>query len=215
MPNRKVEVNTGDKYNNLTLIKEVECIGKGRNFLCKCDCGNEKVIKLNDLRQGRSKSCGCLARDNWRFRKPHHQMAGTRIYDIWRSMKSRCFYKNDVSYDRYGGRGITVCDEWLTFEKFHEWARSNGYSDNLSIDRIDNDGNYEPGNCRWATTEQQAGNRSTTVRVSRNGVTKSLMDWCELENINRAMVYQRLRRGWSVEEAFNVPPVPSGCKRAN
>lgn len=112
-------------------------------------------------------------------------------------------------------RGIKVCDEWLDFENFYSWAKENGYREELTIDRIDNDGDYTPDNCRWSTQVEQAANRRTTVRIERDGVTKPLREWCEIEGVGYNMVYRRLRRGWDIEEALAVPPLAQGEKYAN
>lgn len=135
----------------------------------------------------------------------HHGGRKSRLYDIWRHMKSRCYNPNDQKYHRYGQRGITVCLEWLEFPKFREWAESNGYRDDLTIDRIDNDGNYEPGNCRWATAEQQANNRATRVDarlITWNGETHSLMEWSKITGIKYKTLSERYRRGWNVPRLF-------------
>lgn len=136
-------------------------------------------------------------------------MSRTRLYRIWASMKTRCYNKNHIGYHRYGGRGITVCDQWVNdFAAFSLWAQAHGYSDDLSIDRIDNDGDYSPDNCRWVPlygAEQQLGKDGARL-IEYNGETKQLIEWAECFGIKYTTVRERLRRGWTVEEALSTPP---------
>ena len=150
----------GKCFNRLTVIKEVTPYGRERCWLCKCDCGKETVVQQNNLVSGEVKSCGCLRQEILVKEHTTHGGRYTRLYNIWRRMRSRCSKESDISYPNYGGRGIRVCREWETsFENFRDWALSAGYSDDLSIDRINNDRNYCPQNCHWATAKEQANNR--------------------------------------------------------
>jgi hypothetical protein len=131
-----------------------------------------------------------------------HGMRYTRIYNIWRSMRQRCSNSNCIRYSRYGGRGITVCDEWNDFNCFYKWAIATGYKDDLTIDRINTDGNYEPSNCRWATYKEQANNIKTNRLITYDGETKTMTQWAEAIGIKPATLWARLNRGWSIEQAL-------------
>lgn len=147
----------GYKFNRLTVIRENGRDSGGHMlYLCECNCGNQISAPLSRLKSGNTKSCGCFRKENTHNMRIKHGMKGTRLYRIWRSMKDRCYNPNFKDYSLYGGRGITVCQEWLNdFSAFYDWAVTHGYADNLSIDRMDNDKGYSPDNCRWATALEQ------------------------------------------------------------
>lgn len=151
---------TGHRFGLLTAM---QFSGRNNNgdalWKCQCDCGNTKVVRYAHLKSGATKSCGC-----WNKAPKKHGMTADgkrpRIYGIWEGMKQRCYNQNVEKYPRYGGRGIVVCSEWLNdFQAFYDWSIKNGYHDGLTIDRIDNDGNYEPGNCRWVTNAENLKHR--------------------------------------------------------
>lgn len=209
----KEQVNKGDKFGRLTIIKEVEGISyppntRIRRFLCVCDCGNEKIVRYDYLKNGKCKSCGCLVLEtNKSHRIYDDSIACSRLYRIWWSMKQRCYYPKNISYKNYGAKGVTICKEWLDdFLNFYNWSIANGYADNLTIDRIDINGNYEPSNCRWATYKEQANNTSRSVSISYKGTTHTISEWSDIVGINASCLRQRIViRKWSVEKAFSTP----------
>ena len=196
---------TGQKFNKLLVLKQVRK-NKGKTYwLCKCDCGKETIVEGYKLKTGHIRSCGCLQREINIKRLTTHNLSKSRLYEIWCAIKNRCLNKNLKTYKNYGGRGITVCQEWLNdFKTFYDWAINNGYSEGLTIDRINNDGNYEPDNCRWASRKTQANNRRTCKTFTYNGVTKNYKQWCEFLKINYKTLYSRISRGWKIENALGL-----------
>lgn len=141
----------------------------------------------------------------------HHNMSNSsnkstkRLYTIWGHMKHRCNCKTCDDYKNYGGRGIKVCQQWVRFSNFYNWAINNGYKDNLTLDRIDVNGNYEPNNCRWATIKQQINNTRVNRLLTFEGCTKTMQEWCDILNFSKQLIYNRLKLGWSVDKALKTP----------
>ena len=156
-------------------------------------------------------SCGCLRKELVGNRFTTHSKSKKRLYRTYHHMKERCYSPKAKGYVDYGGRGISICDEWLSdFESFYDWAVSHGYSDELSIDRIDVNGNYEPSNCRWATNTEQERNKRHTRKLTFQGKTKPLAEWSEIYGLSASTIWGRVQRGWNLEEAFKTPLKVSG-----
>ncbi len=172
---------TGQKFGMLTVIKKVASKGHSSVWECRCECGKIKHLKSGHLRNGSTKSCGC----NKFKHLTRHGKSHTRIYKIWDGIIERCALNRSTQYELYKGRGITVCDEWKNdFVNFYNWAMANGYSDDLTIDRINSNGNYEPSNCRWATTIEQANNRRNNRYVTYNKEQITLAELARKLNVS-------------------------------
>lgn len=184
----------GQKFGKLTVIGESEKIGKFYYALCKCECGNEKKIRTQSLITGESKTCGlCLEKFPIRLKK------------IFNGMKQRCLNEKATNYNRYGGRGIKVCKEWLEDSySFYTWALKNGYDENLSLDRIDPDKNYEPSNCKWATTQEQSNNKCSSIFIIFNNVKKTLGEWSKIYGIEPSTARYRYKKDLPFEEIFEI-----------
>ena len=201
---------TGRKFGRLTAIRREGTSKDGKAlWMCRCECGSITIVKSSLLTSGHTRSCGCLQREtacaiNKSFKTTHHSTK-TRLYGKWRGMKHRCSETNTEKRKYYADRGITVCDEWRdSFEAFRDWALANGYRDDLTIDRIDNDGNYCPENCRWVTTAEQNMNRSCTRIITHNAQTHTLGEWSKITGIAYDKLRKRISYGWSVERALTT-----------
>lgn len=183
------QIHPGMRVRMLTVIKK-SGRDSSRNILweCRCDCGRAVSVTAHALRTSRI-SCGCTNQGT-------HHKTNTRLYAIWTSMKRRCYNPHDKSYQKwYGAKGIKMCDEWKNdFMSFHDWSISNGYNDTLSIDRIDCNGNYEPSNCRWVTSQVQAINKSNNVLLTYNGETLTVTDWARRLNVAQATIKRRFEK---------------------
>lgn len=195
---------TGVKFGRLAVIKQAGRNKRGQIvWSCECDCGKEVVVCGASLRRGNTRSCGCLQRERAIEYNTKHGGKGTRLYKTWKGIKERCFNPNKTKYSIYGGRGITICDEWKNdFKAFREWAMANGYNDTLTIDRIDANGNYEPSNCRWATQKEQQNNKRNNHLITFNGETHTLTEWASIKNIPRRTLQDRIYKGWKIEKSL-------------
>jgi hypothetical protein len=211
---------TNMRFGKLTVVERAEDYiapmgHKSVCWLCQCDCGNTVITRGSRLKNGHTKSCGCLAannlisnlnnRDYSHLNKGYviHGLHGTRIYNIWRGMKERCLVPTASNYHRYGGRGITICDEWKdNIVNFYNWSMENGYSDNLSIDRIDNDKGYEPSNCRWVTNSCQQRNKRNNHYLIFNNERSTISEFSKKTGIHQKCIRRRLSKGFTPNEIY-------------
>ncbi len=191
----------GKKYGRWTILEY-----RGKDFLCRCDCGTTRLVKSYDIRTGYTKSCGCYDLELKRKRKLIHGMSESLTYNSWRAMIDRTTNPKSTHFNRYGGRGIRVCERWLSFENFlvDMGERPPG---RYSIDRINNNGNYEPSNCRWATDSQQQLNRCECGRILEYmGERKNISQWSKDPRCKVGMsgLFRRIKDGWNVERAITA-----------
>lgn len=195
---------TGRRFGRLTVVSRAENGAAGSSrWLCKCDCGGETIAFGHSLKGGRTQSCGCLRRERIVESTTKHGDSHNRLYAIWQGMKRRCGNPAYIHYADYGGRGIRICDEWQNYQAFRDWSLSNGYADSLTIDRIDANGNYEPGNCRWVSRLVQAQNRRNTYTVEYKGATGNLKEMCRRFNVSYQTIKYRMKKGFSFAEAID------------
>jgi hypothetical protein len=200
---------SGQRFGRLIAICRTPESGrnKGVLWLCKCDCGNEIYVRSTMLNSRHTRSCGCYAKECVKTNSRTHGLCNTRLFRIWCLMRRRCNRPGNSNYRYYGGRGVRVCNEWNEgFLPFYNWAISNGYEDSLSIDRIDNDGNYEPSNCRWATISEQRNNMSSNKRHDVNGRSYTERQLSREYCIGYYALRYRLKAGWSLEDALSRLP---------
>lgn len=209
----------GRKFGKLQVIGDPIKQGRRKYYLCQCDCGKVFSVRGDALITGNTKSCGCTrtitnARTGKRrvstTRSGGRNSARNRLYHVWYGMKRRCENPQYSGYPHYGGRGIGVCEEWMDFQNFYEWAMENGYDPNApnkrcTIDRIDVDGNYEPSNCRWADVKTQNNNRTNCVMLTYKGETHTVAEWAEKVGLRHGALLNRINNGWSIEKALTLP----------
>lgn len=197
-------IQVGDKFGHWTVLSYAGSrSGKHPEWTCACRCGVVRKVLSQSLKRGASQSCGCQIGPKCVRRNTTHGMSGTREYKAWFAMLDRCRNPGNTHYDRYGGRGISVCSRWESYEAFVEdmGERPPG----MTIDRVDNDGHYEPGNCRWATRRQQQNNRHDNHVLVVDGVKATLSEWSAMTGIKFATLRGRIRRGWSAARAVKTP----------
>ncbi len=235
---------TGQRFGRLTVIEYSHTHGKRAYWKCRCDCGNYSVAMGKNLLSGKTKSCGCLMRERAaehmgkvgrkygsitgkeNLRKAlaegkgttngnyKHGHSNTRLYRIWAGIKQRCYNENDTNYHWYGGRGITVCEEWRNnFEAFYKWSMANGYTDKKSIDRINSNGDYCPENCRWTDITTQANNTRRNHYIKHNGKIKTIAEWAKDTGISQQAISSRLRNRWSIEKTLETPVKKINAKK--
>lgn len=202
---KSILLTKGMKFGKLTVL-ELECLKEYVNptnkkkyfkkyYTCKCDCGNLTTVYQGQLISGHTTSCGCktLKHGQWK----------SRLYNIWRGIKKRCYDKKNKSYKYYGAKNITMHYEWINdFKAFFDWSISNGYKDNLSIERIDVNGNYEPSNCKWIPIGEQANNKTNNRLISYNNITHNVTEWADILKIPRHRIYQRIYKGLPLDDIF-------------
>jgi hypothetical protein len=203
---KKIDI-TGQKFGRLTVLCENGRKGKNILWRCKCECGNEIDAISYNLKNGHTQSCGYIAKEVHNKTHSIHNGSNTRLFRIWQHILKRCLSSNVKNYANYGGRGITVCDDWKdSFQTFREWSYQNGYREDLSIDRIDVNGNYEPSNCRWTNAKVQANNKRNNRLIEYNGVVKTISEWADELGLKQATIKARLDNyHWSVERALTTP----------
>lgn len=186
-----LEIN--EKRNMLTYLGETKVINGRTKGLFRCDCGNEKLIRIEAFKSGKTKSCGCIGKNPYGINSYEWE----KLFGVYNNMMKRCYNKSSDRYYCYGGRGIMVCDEWRgNFRVFADFAVKRGWKSNLSIDRKDVNGNYEPSNCTFITMKEQARNKTSCVNITKDGITKCVAEWCEsLKIVNAKTVYARFARG--------------------
>lgn len=204
---RKYDLKLGTEFEDTfwTSMYEAEMYSdkaghKFRVVHCRCRCGNEKDVLLSNILQHKSISCGC----HRAALQTRHGKCNQRLYHIWENMIQRCTNPNNDNYHNYGERGICVCDSWRDFKNFYEWATNNGYEKDLTLDRIDVNGNYEDSNCRWATNSEQANNKRTSHKIEYNGVTKTMTEWAREFGLTLGCIQYRLEHNWPIDKLFDT-----------
>ena len=203
--------NVGEHHDHITVLEKLkEKTKDGRTiYLCKCDCG--KYFKTSVSSVHKIKSCGCMTKEYIARGQRTHGESKTRLYEVWHRMKERCYREKHKSYPEYGGRGITICEEWKnSYVAFRDWALANGYDENAeymvcTLDRIDVNGNYEPSNCRWVSMKVQCNNKRNNHTLTYNGETHTIAEWAEITGIQHCTLSRRLKKGWSVEKTLSTP----------
>lgn len=196
---------TNQKFGKLLVLEKAITQNEKVMWKCLCDCGNIVFVKGVNLKNNRTKSCGCIKMEVLLKRNTKHNQRHTKLYEVWKTMKQRCYNPNNKGYKNYGGRGISICDEWKNdFMSFYNWSIENNYKEGLSIDRINVNGNYEPSNCRWTTRVVQQNNTRVNKYFTINNETKSLADWCRIYNVNYRTTYARVEKGLSIIDALTM-----------
>ena len=206
---------TGQKFGKLTAIKRIRQKkyknGSHSYWLCRCECGNLTEVEVTHLKNGNTKSCGCLKKNRTMqnsTKKHYTGESSTRLYRVWIGMKTRCYNPKAGNYKYYGAKGVSICEEWIGddgYRNFKSWALKNGYKNELTIDRKDNNKSYSPDNCRWVTQKEQARNTSQVKMLEYKGEVRSIPEWAENVGISTECLKQRIKNGWSIEKCIETP----------
>lgn len=195
-----------DKINGITILTRAPNKGNKTMYYCLCHCGKLFKTSQSNISSGSTTSCGCVLKYRRGKSSIIHGKTNTKIYNVYKAICRRCYYSKDMSYKNYGARGIAVCNEWKDdFMAFYNWSVCNGYKEGLQIDRIDNNGNYEPSNCRWVTCKENCNNRRSNIYITYKGMTKTATEWADYLGVNRKAFNSRLRRKWDIDRVFNQP----------
>ena len=199
----------GKRFGRLVVVEFHHSSGGNKYWLCKCDCGGEKIVRTNSLNYGSVRSCGCLQLETQRNNRTksikHGHAHNERLYETWKNMRRRCSDPHNKRAAHYYDKGITVCEAWNDYATFRTWALQNGYRDDLTIDRIDNNKGYCPENCHWATAKQQANNQSRNRLITFNGCTKTMSEWADFVGLKYSVLNHRIQRGWPIAKALYTP----------
>lgn len=202
---RKAKDHSGERYGHWLILERGS---KEKYWICRCDCGTVCEVNIDNMKSGRSNNCRKCQSKKTAKRMTTHGESESHLYYVWYSMRKRCSCVSSKSYKDYGARGISVCKEWNeNFEAFRDFAKLNGYREGLQIDRINNDGNYFPENCRFVTKTENSWNTRRNRTVTYNGKQYKLPELAHLKNLKANLVSERIRKGWSVEEAVEIQPV--------
>lgn len=202
---------TGQRFGRLQVLyradNKIQACGHSTvMWRCLCDCGVIKDIDSGSIRSGHTRSCGCLHDEAAKYSHRIHGKKGTRLYRIYQGMMNRCNNPNQPAYKNYGSRGIRVCEQWIEdFMSFYNWAMTHGYSDDLTLDRIDVNVGYSPENCRWISRKEQSLNRTDNHIVEFNGEAHPITEWAQMNGLTYPAISKRLKRGWPVEYALTLP----------
>lgn len=202
---------TGQKIGRLKVLKRAPNNKFNQVcWVCLCDCGNTVTVIGTRLHNRKTLSCGCIRKEITKQRNLDTGKAKgaskTRLYSIYKGIKRRLFNQNDASFSNYGGRGIEICREWLDdYKEFERWALKNGYNENLTIDRIDVNGNYCPENCRWVDRKTQSNNKRNNHFITVNGITKTLSEWSDISGVHYYTIFDRISHGWNERDAIFTP----------
>jgi len=191
---KKVDL-VGEKFGRWTVMSKAKNKGKNTAWNCLCECGTERSVLTHNLTRGKSSSCGCGQKEAASKANTTHGKRNTKLYGVYSGMKQRCYNENSPAYEYYGGKGVYICKEWLDdFMNFYNWAKANGYGKDMSIDRIDPNGNYEPDNCRWVTMEKQQNNKLNSMFIIIGNEKKTISEWAKTRKTNQQTLYSKIYR---------------------